>query len=243
MKRMAGHFLALLLLTAACVQAQTEAALKMYFEGRKAELKIDMPGSVEGVELYPKAQPVFNPKRYKSKLLQLGSSMRRGDSFTFTEVRVTEKNIEFQLRGADYGIVQDGARPTPSTIAIPRERQSFGRHVLGNGRFTLWYPDKSLKTTIPEPTELERILSDYVEFSGRSIGHIQISPRPSEAASKLKKGMTESDVLRLLGAPRQSREHQEGELTVVTNTFFSEDESIEVDFVKGSVVNYRIRPR
>jgi hypothetical protein len=203
-----------------------------------------MPGSSEGVELYPKAEPVFNSKRYKSKLLQLGPSMRRGDPFTFTEVRVTEKSIEFQLRGADYGILSDVSRPTPSTIAIPEERQASGRHVLGNGRFTLWYSDKSLKITIPEPAELEGILSEYVEFGGRSLGQrVQISPRSSELVSKLKKGMNEGEVVRLLGAPRQSREHQEGDLNVVTNTFFSEQESIEVDFVKGSVVNYRIRPR
>jgi len=233
---------ALLVLCATAIQAQTEAALKAYFEGKKAVLKLDMPGSAEGVELYPKAQPVFNSKRYKSKLLQLGSSMRQGDSFTFTAVRVTEKSIELQLRGGNYGILGDDTGSTPFTIAVPKEKQGFGRHVLGNGRFTIWYPDKSLKTAIPEPLELRRILSDYVEFGESSTGPV-ISPVRSDIGSKLKRGMTESDVVRLLGAPRQSREQQEGDLKVVTNTFFTEQESIEVDFVKGSVVNYRIRPR
>jgi hypothetical protein len=238
------YLCALLLLAPTCAQAQTEAALKTYFEGKKAVLKLDMPGSNEGIEVDPKAQPMLNFKRYKSKLLQLGPSMRRGDPFTFTEVRVNEKSVEFQLRGADYGVLGDDTRPTPSTIAIPKERQAYGRHVLGNGRFTLWYPDKSLKITIPEPGDLRQILSEYVEFGGGSTGlRPQISPAPSGVGLKLKKGMNEGEVVRLLGAPRQSRESLEGDLKVVTNTFFTEQESIEVDFVKGSVVNFRIRPR
>jgi hypothetical protein len=237
------YFCALLLLTATSLQAQTEAALKTYFEGKKATLKLDMPGSIAGVEVYPKAQPMVNPKRYQARVLQFGPSMRRGDFFTFTAVRITEKSIEFQLQGGDYGILGDDTTASPLTTKIPKEPHASGRHVLGNGRFTLWYPDKSLKTTIPEPLELQRVLSEYVDFGGGSSGSRPQIAAPSEIAFKLKKGMTESDVLRLLGAPRQSRVHQEGDLKIVTNTFFSADESIEVDFVNNSVVNYRIRPR
>jgi hypothetical protein len=235
------YLFALLLLGSTYLHAQTEAALKMYFEDKRAVLKLDMPGSVEGLELYPKVQPVLNMKRYRSKLLQLGWSMRRGESFTFTAVRVSEKSIEFQVQGGNYGILGDDTSVTPFTIAEPKEKQGPGRHVLGNGRFTLWYPDKSLKTTIPEPAELQRILGEYVEFGGGSPG-----PRAaarSEIGSKLKVGMNEGEVVHLLGIPRQSRDHQEGDVKVITNTFFSEQESIEVDFVKGSVVNFRIRPR
>lgn len=237
------YFCALLLLTATYLQAQTEAALKTYFEGKKATLKLDMPGSKEGVEVYPKTQPMLNPKRYQSHLLQFGPSMRSGDFFTFTAVRVTEKSIDVQLQGGDYGILGDDTTSSPLTTKIPKEPHASDRHVLGNGRFTLWYPDKSLKTVIPGPADLQRILSEYVDFGQGSSGtRPQVSP-PSEIGTKLKKGMTESDVLRLLGVPRQSRQHQEGDAKVVTNTFLSDRETIEVDFVNNSVVNYRIRPR
>jgi hypothetical protein len=234
---------ALLLLTATYLQAQTEAALKAYFEGKKATLKLDMPGSKEGVEVYPKTQPMVNPKHYQSSLLHYGPSMRTGDSFTFTALRVNEKSIEFQLQGGDYGILGDDTSSSPLTTKIPKEPHASTRHVLGNGRFTLWYPDKSLRTTIPEPVELQRVLGEYVDFGQGSSGTRPQISAPSQIGTKLKKGMTEIEVLRLLGTPRQSREHQEGDLKIVTNTFLSAQESIEVDFVNNTVVNYRIRPR
>ena len=237
------YLCALLLFTATYVQAQTEGALKTYFEGKQGILKQDMPGSKEGMEVYPKAQPTVNPKHYQSSLLHYGPSMRRGDSFTFTAVHVNEKSVEFQLRGGDYNILGDDTSSTPLTTKAPKEPHETGRHVLGNGRFTIWYPDKSLKTVIPEPVDLQRILSEYVDFGQGSLGTRPQLQAPSQIALKLKKGMTESDVLRLLGAPRQSREYVEGGVKIVTNTFISGQESIEVDFVNNSVVNYRIHPR
>src|SRR4051812_11880589 len=42
-----------ILLSAATVQAQSEAALKEYFEGRTVALKLPMPGTEKGVDIYP----------------------------------------------------------------------------------------------------------------------------------------------------------------------------------------------
>src|SRR5579872_45002 len=122
------YFCVLLLLTAACAQAQSEAALKSYFEGKRAILKLDMPASKEGIEIYPQARQAMNPKRYQSRLAQFGPSMQKGDSFTITSVRVNEKSIELDLQGGDYGILSDD-RPSPYATSFPKEPQA-SRHVL-----------------------------------------------------------------------------------------------------------------
>ena len=113
-------------------------------------------------------------------------------------------------------------------------------------RFTILVPGPSpSRRRFRTPRISSAFLSEYVDFGGNSVTSSR-SPGPSPSLvlfTKLKKGMTESQVLRILGAPHQSREHQEGDLDIVTNTFPSEDESIEVDFVKGKVVDYRVRQR
>ena len=207
------------LLTSLGAQAQTEAALKAFFEGKKVLLKLDLPTGKDGVDVYPKAKPMVDFKRYSTRLRQNGPALRRGDSATVTLVGVKEKTIEFQL-SMGYGIFPQG--PT-----------------LGTALLHIWYPDKSLKSAVPAPEDLLQVLSEVIDF-GRGT---QVSPTGSDLSARLKKGMTQGQVLDLLGAPRQSREHMEGDMKVVTHTFVSAQESIEVDFVKNLVVNYRIRAR
>ena len=235
----------LCLLTAAVgAAAQTEAALKTYFEAKQVVIKLDLPAGKDGLDVYPKAQPMVDLKRYSTHLRQYGPALRRGESATVTAVRVKEKTIEFQLAGVGYGILGDDTKSTPLSIAIPKREQNAQLHSLGTALIHVWYPDKSLKAAIPAPEELSQILSEFVDFGRGSPGpRPQVSPARSDISAKLKKGMTEGQVLNLLGAPRQSREHMEGTVKVITNTFQSAQESIEVDFVKNAVVDYRIRPR
>src|SRR5687768_4285619 len=48
-----------LALTARPAVAQTEAALRAYFEGKSITVKVEMPGSDDGVDVYPgKPQPI-----------------------------------------------------------------------------------------------------------------------------------------------------------------------------------------
>lgn len=140
--------------------------------------------------------------------------------------------------------MSDDTASTPHSLSVPKDLRPPQSHSLGNAFLNVWYPDKSLNTTIPAPEELLQILGAYIDFGrGSPSRNLQLSATPSVAATKLKKGMTPGQVLNLLGAPRQSREHLEEGVKVVTNTFQSAQESIEVDFVKNAVVDFRIRPR
>jgi hypothetical protein len=140
---------------------------------------------------------------------------------------------EARLRAEKAALEQD------KSVEVAQKRLSAG------SRFNIVYPDKYLKETIPSPQEVMLILSDYVDFG-------RMSPVPaSKSGSQQKKGkgqvlargLTLGQVMGIYGIPVRSREHAEGNLSVVTNTFQSPTEVIEVDFVKDVVVDYRIRPR
>ena len=235
----------LCLLTAMGAQAQNEAALKAFFEGKKVLPKQDLPAGKEGMDINPKSQPTVDFKRYSRRLGQNGPALLKGDTATITAVRVKEKSIEFQLTGGAYGILSDDTSSTPLSLAIPKDSMPIQRHSLGNAQINILYPDKSLKTTIPAPNELFRMLGEYLEFGRGLTGPgRQVLSTPSDASAKLKKGMSEVQVVNLLGAPRGSRERIiEGNVKVVTNTFQTVQESIEVDFVKNVVADFRIRRR
>ena len=109
-------FAILLLLAPAQVYAQSEAALREYFEGRTVRVKIAMPGTEDGVDVYPgTAKPIDFP-RHASRLKKNGTALRAGDEALVTKVKVKSKLIEFQLDGGGYGTMGD---ETSSSVGVP----------------------------------------------------------------------------------------------------------------------------
>lgn len=87
--------------------AQAEQNLKQYFEGENVTLKIDMPATKDGVNIYPERAQPLNYGEYANRLKQHGTSLRRGDEIMITKVKVKDKHIEFQLGGGGYGTIGD----------------------------------------------------------------------------------------------------------------------------------------
>jgi hypothetical protein len=101
--------LSLLLLVAASAPAwaQSEDQLRSYFEGRSVVVKLEMPGTEDGVDVFPASpQPIDFP-RHASRLKRFGTALRRGDEVTITKVKVKKDLIEFQLGGGGYGTFGD----------------------------------------------------------------------------------------------------------------------------------------
>ena len=68
-----------LTLTAAPALAQSEERIRTFFEGQSVRLKLEMPGTSEGVDVYPGlAQPVDFPK-HAGRLKKYGTALRRGE--------------------------------------------------------------------------------------------------------------------------------------------------------------------
>jgi hypothetical protein len=105
------------------VVAQSEAALREYFEGRSVTLKQPMPGTEEGVDVYPGTSRPLDYPRYAKRLKDHGTAIRSGESAMITKIKVKSKHIEFQLDGGGYGTMGDETSSTVSTESAPKTRR------------------------------------------------------------------------------------------------------------------------
>ncbi len=89
--------------------AQSEAALKQYFEGRKVVVKINLPATKDGadVDVFPTGRVQMDYKSYGNRLKTFGVALHDGDSVLVTLVKVKKNQIEFQLGGGGYGTAGD----------------------------------------------------------------------------------------------------------------------------------------
>ena len=108
--------LLVLLLSPGVAAAQSEAALKNYFEGRSVTLKLAMPGTESGVDIYPADPKPLDYPSYADRLKQNGTAIRSGQQAMVTKVRLKGTHIEFQLDGGGYGTMGDETSPT---VAVP----------------------------------------------------------------------------------------------------------------------------
>jgi hypothetical protein len=98
---------ALLTTFAASVAAQDETALKSYFEGRRITLRLDMPGSADGVDLQVDPPKSLDYKKYRENLKRYGIAINYGDSSRVTFIKLKGNRIEFQIGGGGFGTFSD----------------------------------------------------------------------------------------------------------------------------------------
>jgi hypothetical protein len=109
--------------------AQSEAALKEYFEGQTVRSQLALPGTEDGVDIYPgTARPLDYP-RYADRLKDHGTAIRPGEPVTVTKIRVKSKHIEFQLGGGGYGTFGDETSSNVSTAAAPMTKREKNLEV------------------------------------------------------------------------------------------------------------------
>jgi hypothetical protein len=121
MPRYAGWIV--VLATAAPLAAQDEPSLKAYFEGRTVAVRMDMPATEDGVDVYPAATPAVDFPRYQSRIKRFGTAIREGERAMVTKVKVKGKLIEFQLGGGGYGTSGDQTDPSVGFTAAPKSER------------------------------------------------------------------------------------------------------------------------
>lgn len=114
-----GLCLSLAGLLAVEAAAQTPEALSQFFEGKQIVVKMDMPGTQKGVDVYPDRPQPLDAKKYADRLKTFGTSLRNGDTVMITKVKLKNENsVEFQLGGGGYGtagdVTDDSVRFTPT---------------------------------------------------------------------------------------------------------------------------------
>jgi hypothetical protein len=111
------------LLVPGTLYAQSEAALREYFEGRTVQVKLAMPGTEDGVDIYPGESKPLDYPRHASRLKQYGTAIKPGSDALVTKVKVKAKLIEFQLDGGGYGTMGDETSPSVSVANTPKTKR------------------------------------------------------------------------------------------------------------------------
>jgi hypothetical protein len=101
--------------------AQNESGLKSFFEGRRVTVKIDMPGTSDGVDVEADARQPIDYGQYRDRLKRYGTALHAGESVTVTLVKLKKDLIEFQLGGGGYGTFGDD---TSTSVNMPDVKKS-----------------------------------------------------------------------------------------------------------------------
>jgi hypothetical protein len=110
----------LALITAPAAAGQSEEHLKRFFEGRTVLVKVDMPGTEDGIDVHPGTSVPVDFPRVAGRLKRYGTAIRRGDESMVTKIRVKKDLIEFQLGGGGYGTFGDDDSPYVSVPSAPK---------------------------------------------------------------------------------------------------------------------------
>jgi hypothetical protein len=114
-------------LVAPCAFGQSETALKEYFEGKTVTVKLDMPATQNGVDVYADARRPLNFDEYSARVRATGIAIRSGESVMITKIKLKDKLIEFQLGGGGYGTAGDD---TDTSVYVPATPKSNREKTL-----------------------------------------------------------------------------------------------------------------
>ncbi len=235
-----------LAISCAPVYAQSESVLRDFFEGKSVVVRLDMPATQEGIDVFPDARRAIDFAVYSARVKATGVAIRNGESVMVTKIRVKDKLIEFQLAGGGYGTFGDdtGSVYTPSVSKSNREKD-LERLVKS-------------ETDAARRRQLQRELDDlrneraaeYVEFpfatdrrpapQGSRVTAQPVLPEPGFSGGAIRKGMTLAEVEDALGKAEKTTNRAEGTLRVTTATYSRGDQLITAEFVEGVLIKYSI---
>ncbi len=97
------------------VYAQSASTpLESYFLGKEVGVKLDMPGTQQGVDLNFDRSPALDWSSYSSRVKNFGVSLHKGDVARVTKFVMKKDRIEFQLDGGGFGTASDDKSTTVS---------------------------------------------------------------------------------------------------------------------------------
>ena len=110
------------------VQAQNEAALRQALEGKMVTVKVDMPGTSKGIDVFPEEQTPVEWREVAQRMKDNGTALRIGQASRITKVVVkSDSHIEVQLGGGGFGTFGDNVG---SPISANTESDSKRERML-----------------------------------------------------------------------------------------------------------------
>jgi len=177
---------ALLALTAP-LQAQSEAVLRQAFEGKVVAVKIDMPATQQGVDVYPLDQMPIDFREVAQRLKDNSTALRIGQQVMVTKV-VVKKNshIEFQLGGGGYGTFGDNTSTDVSVVNQSETKEEKAlrdsiKHAAGPTKRKQF--EKEL-ASLREERERENSRAEAEAKQAQSVMEANLRAKRSESGSR-----------------------------------------------------------
>jgi hypothetical protein len=99
------------------------------FEGKVISVKIDLPGTSKGIDVYPEQPLPVNFRSVADNIKEYGTALRIGDKVMISKVAVKgNTHIEFQLGGGGFGTFWDS--PGTSSVSSVTEGESKEEKAL-----------------------------------------------------------------------------------------------------------------
>lgn len=102
---------------------QDERTLKRTFEGTSVTVRMDLPGTEDGVDVYPERSRPIDYSQYAQRLKTYGVALHSGESVIVTKVKLKDDLIEFQLGGGGFGTSGDDTRTEVSVPPVPKSNR------------------------------------------------------------------------------------------------------------------------
>jgi hypothetical protein len=212
-------------LCSAVVSAQSESALKRYFEGKQIALRIAIPDTTHGVDVYPERAQSLDIREYTERLNESGALLDRGETASIKKLEVHSNRIEVILadNGTGFNILFNRLESwmlTPATVV-----DALGRYV-------------EFSDTDKNAARLQESTSDAAGYVRKGVVHV--GPR----TTYLKEGLKPQEVVSLLGTPASISESKRDGTSVVVYEFQRSGERVLIaEFVNGSLIASRTKTR
>jgi hypothetical protein len=184
----------LVAVSTAPLYAQSEPELRDFFEGKSVVVKLDMPATQAGIDVFPDARRALDFAAYSARLKATGIAIRNGESVLVTRVRVKEKLIEFQLAGGGFGTFGDDTSTSVYTPSTPKSNREKDLERLVKN-----------ETNRDRKRQLERELDDLRDRREREDSRNKAATVAAEEAKKARIAIT-----RLHGGSRFNIRYNEG---------------------------------
>jgi pyruvate/2-oxoglutarate dehydrogenase complex dihydrolipoamide acyltransferase (E2) component len=117
-------------ISATTAHAQNERALREALEGKTVTVKVDMPATSKGIDLFPEESMPINWRDVAQRLKDNGTSLKIGQTIMITKVVVNkDSHIEVQLGGGGYGTFGDNMGSSSSVSASDETESKLERQL------------------------------------------------------------------------------------------------------------------
>ena len=158
-------------------------SIQKYFVGKEVVLKIDMPGTQQGVDLRYNKDTPMNWKEYANRLKRNGVAIPKGATARVTDVVVKDDRIEFQLDGGGFGTFLDDSS---TTVAAKNVEKSDYEKQLERQIADMTDGDK--KRSLQRDLDRERSRRQRQEADNRAAAQVASQLKAQQVADKRLQG-------------------------------------------------------